>query len=161
MGLDLYSQLLQVLDDGAVNCAAKICVVVSDRAGLVANGVVSILQAPLSEELVAGTEGDLNDRAELRHLLRRVVLDVRDALALGQYYKCTRPVFSTHLKVSYELLHNRLPSDEALDEHVGRLKVVGCNVLSDESRVPAGGASGLSGEGGVAGYSDGLVAFHG
>ena len=132
MGLDLYSQLLQVLDDGAVNCAAKICVVVSDRAGLVANGVVSILQAPLSEELVAGTEGDLNDRAELRHLLRRVVLDVRDALALGQYHQRNRPVFSTHLKVGYKLLHNCLPSDEALDQHVRGLQVMRSDILLDE-----------------------------
>ena len=132
MGLDLYSQLLQVLDDGAVNCATKVCVVVSDRAGLVANGVVSILQAPLSEELVAGTEGDLNDRTELRHLLRRVVLDVRDALALDQYPKRALQVFSTHLKVGYELLHNCLPSDEALDEHIRGLQVMRGDVLLDE-----------------------------
>ena len=100
MCFDFYPQLLQVLDDRAVDRPTKVRVVVSDRAGLVANGVVSILQAPLSEELVAGTEGDLNDRTELRHLLRRVVLDVRDALSLGQYPKRARQVFSTHLKVS-------------------------------------------------------------
>ena len=84
MCFDFYPQLLQVLDDRAVDRPTKVRVVVSDRASLIANGVVGVLEAPLAEELVAGTEGDLNYRAELRHLLRRVVLDVRDALGLGE-----------------------------------------------------------------------------
>lgn len=40
------------------------------------------LKTALSEELVARAEWDLDNARELDHLLGRVVLDVRDALAL-------------------------------------------------------------------------------
>ncbi len=38
------------------------------------------LEAALAKELVPCAEGHLDDAGELRHLLRRVVLDVGDAL---------------------------------------------------------------------------------
>lgn len=43
MGLDLNPELLEVLDDRAVNRTAEVGVLVSDNTSLVANGVVYVL----------------------------------------------------------------------------------------------------------------------
>ncbi len=81
--LDLGAELLEVLDDGALDGLCEVGVVVGDDAGLVADAVVDVLDAVLAEELVALAEGDLDDAAELGELLCGVVLDVGDALKVA------------------------------------------------------------------------------
>jgi hypothetical protein len=81
--LDLGAELLKVLDDGALDGLCEVGVVVGDDAGLVADAVVDVLDAVLAEELVALSEGDLDDAAELGELLCGVVLDVGDALKVA------------------------------------------------------------------------------
>ena len=59
------------------------------------------LKTSLSQKLVPGTERDLDDGAELGHLARDIVLDVRNAFKIGD-----------------ELLDDGLPGGEAFDEDV-------------------------------------------
>ena len=96
MGFDLRSQLLEVLHNRAVDGATEVRVLVCDRACLVANAVEDILPRPcqirlvaakrtdlkasFAQELVARTEGHLDDGSELRHLAGDIVLNVCDAL---------------------------------------------------------------------------------
>lgn len=89
-----------MLHDGAVNRPTQICVLVSDDPSFVSYAVVDVLgetlrhgrsahkprnynaylQPALAQELVTRAEGHLYNRPQLGQLLRRVVLDVRDAL---------------------------------------------------------------------------------
>ena len=97
--LDLRAEFLEVLDDGRVDGAAEVGVLVGDDARLVPNTIEHVLnqplldtthppritqktylQAALAQELVSRPERHLDDSAQLRQLLRRVVLDIRHAL---------------------------------------------------------------------------------
>lgn len=84
MTLNLHSELLQVLNDRAINRLAKVGVVVGHDACLVTDAVVYVLHAALTEELVASTEGHLDDGAELCELFRGIVLNVSDALIVSE-----------------------------------------------------------------------------
>ncbi len=83
VSLDLGAELLEVLDDGALDGLGKVGVVVSNDTGLFADAVVDVLDTVLAEELVALTEGDLDDTTELGKLLGGVVLDVGDTLEVA------------------------------------------------------------------------------
>lgn len=78
--LDLQPKLLQVLDNRTVNRSTQVGMVVRHNTGLIADAVVYILHAALTEELVTSTEWDLDDRAQLRKFLGSVVLDICDPL---------------------------------------------------------------------------------
>jgi hypothetical protein len=97
MSLYLRLQFLKVLNDGTVDGASEVGVVISDDAGLVSDFVENILErmsdvlisrsdnlshlkAAFAQELVSSSERDLNDASELCEFLAGVVLDVGDAL---------------------------------------------------------------------------------
>lgn len=69
-----------MLDDTRVDSPAKVGMLVSHSPGLVANGVVDVLETAFAEELVAGFEGDLDEASEFDHLLGRVVFYIGEAL---------------------------------------------------------------------------------
>lgn len=52
--LDLDAEFLEVLDDGAVDRAAEVGVLVGDDARLVADGVVHVLFVPRSGVVIRG-----------------------------------------------------------------------------------------------------------
>lgn len=135
VSLDLGAELLEVLDDGSLDRLCEVGVMVSDDTGLVADAVVDVLDTVFAEELVALAEGDLNDTTELGQLLGGVVLDIGNTL-----------------EVADELLCDVLPASEALNENVGRTKLVRARVLLDEGSV-AGSHSGLPAERRRAGHS--------
>lgn len=83
MRLDLKVQLLQVLNDRALDRLTKVGMMIGNDAGLVANVVVDVLKTVLAEELVSGSEGNLDDCAEFGEFFSRVVLDVGDTLEVG------------------------------------------------------------------------------
>ncbi len=83
VSLDLGAKLLEVLDDGALDGLGEVGWWISDDTGLVADAVVDVLDTVLTEELVALTEGDLDDTTELGELLGSVVLDVGDTLEVA------------------------------------------------------------------------------
>ena len=100
MGFDLGPELLEVLNDRAVDGATEICMLICDGTSLVSNSVVYILQrgeigkcmnrqveyehthleASFTEELITRPERDLNDRAEFCQFFCGIVLYIRDAL---------------------------------------------------------------------------------
>lgn len=118
MGLDFSSEFLKMLYDGAINGASKIGVLVCDDASFVSDCVVDILETALAEELVARAEGNLYDGAESSELLCSVVLDVGNALKIGD-----------------ELLDDGFPSDETLDKDIRGTKVLGSNVFLYEGLI--------------------------
>ena len=65
-----------------LGCRSRHPVGTSDVSGRETQCLSTHLETALAEELVACAEGHLDDAGELRHLLRRVVLDVGDALGL-------------------------------------------------------------------------------
>ena len=97
MSLNLRPQLLQVLDDGAVDGLAQVRVLVRNSPGLVSNAVVDVLMrcqtawtpqndaqtylnTSLTQERVSGPEGDLDDGTQLCILSCNRAFDVRNAL---------------------------------------------------------------------------------
>jgi hypothetical protein len=81
--LDFAAQFLEVLDNASLDGFAEVGVVVCNDARLVADRVVDILDTVLAEELVALAEGDLDDTAELGEFFGSVVLDIGNALKVG------------------------------------------------------------------------------
>jgi len=104
VGLDLGPELLQVLDNGRLDGPGKRRVRVGNDPGLVSDGVEDILHTAFTEELVSGSEWDLNNGSELGELLGSVGLDVGNTLKVGN-----------------EHLDDLLPSGESLEEDIGRL----------------------------------------
>ena len=91
------------------------------------------LKPTFTQELVARPEGDLDDPRELGHLARDIVLDVGNALEVGD-----------------ELLDDGLPRGETFDEDVGGTEVVGRDVFLDEGLAAGDGrpaSAGLTREG--------------
>lgn len=97
--LDFGSELLQVLNDGRINSSRQGCVGVGNHSSLVSNGVEDILRkhhckpqvrtrisehpstylhTTFTQELVACSEGDLNDSSELGQFLGSVGFNVGD-----------------------------------------------------------------------------------
>ena len=103
MSLDFDTQLLQVLNNGTLDGAAEICVLICDGTRLVTNVVENILKAKrrrvitgtarlllriylettFSKELISGSERNLYDGTKLRHLSCNVVFDVCKTLGAG------------------------------------------------------------------------------
>ena len=80
MGLDLQPQLLQMLDDRAIDRAPQVGVMIRHDTGLVADAIVYVLHASFTEELVASAEWNLYNGSQLGKLLRSVVLDICNPL---------------------------------------------------------------------------------
>jgi hypothetical protein len=83
VGLDLGPKLLEVLDDGRLDGPGQRRVRVGNDPGLVSDGVENILHTAFTEELVSGSERDLDDSSELGELLGSVGLDVGNTLEVG------------------------------------------------------------------------------
>lgn len=83
MGLDLGPELLEVLDDGRLDSPGQRRVRVGNDPGLVSDGVEDILHTAFAEELVSGSEWDLNNGSELSELLGSVGFNVGDTLEVG------------------------------------------------------------------------------
>lgn len=83
MSLDLGPELLEVLDNGGFDGPGQRRVRVGNDPGLVSDGVENILHTALAEELVSGSERDLDNSTELGELLGGVGLDVGDSLKVG------------------------------------------------------------------------------
>ena len=94
------------------------------------------LQTSFAQKLVSRAEWDLNDRAELCHLSRNVILNVREALRTSRSAMPQLSRRRPYLEVCDELLHNDLPCREPLYEYVGRTEVVRCDVLPDQALLP-------------------------
>jgi hypothetical protein len=86
-----------MLDYGAVDGAAEVCMLVRDDASLVTDSVVYILsgsssnlmeikyenthlESSFSQELIARPEWDLDDCAKLGHLPRSIILNIGNTL---------------------------------------------------------------------------------
>jgi hypothetical protein len=83
VGLDLGPELLEVLDDGRLDGPCQRRVRVGNDPGLVSDGVEDILHTTFTEELVSGSEWDLDNSSELGELLGSVGLDVGNTLKVG------------------------------------------------------------------------------
>lgn len=114
MRLNLRAQFLEVLNNGVVDSTPQVCMLIGNDAGLVADVVVDVLQTAFAQELVSGTEGDLDNTCELSKLLGGVGLDVGDALE-QKLDNVQESPSKTHLEVGCELLNDRLPCNKALD----------------------------------------------
>lgn len=112
VGLDLGPKLLEVLDDGRLDGPGQRRVRVGNDPGLVSDGVKDILHTTFTEELVSGSERDLDDSSELGELLGSVGLDVGDTLEVG----CISAQVPSGRKawLTDEHLDNLLPSGESL-----------------------------------------------
>lgn len=82
MSFDLRAQLLEVLNNGVVNGAPKVRMLVGNDTCLVSNVVVDVLKTAFAQELVSGAEGDLDNAGKLGKLFGGVGLDVGDALQI-------------------------------------------------------------------------------
>jgi hypothetical protein len=98
VSLYLYSQFLEMLYYGAVDCTTEVGVLICDNTGFVADPVIYILTAAQSHEgcetkkdpthlqtafakkLVSRAERYLNNGGKFSHLFRSVVLDISDTL---------------------------------------------------------------------------------
>lgn len=83
MGFDFGAKLLQMLDDGSLNCFGEICVMIGDDSSLVADSIVDILNPSFTKELIAFSEGDLNDTTKLCQFFGSIVLDISDAFKVA------------------------------------------------------------------------------
>ena len=72
-----------MLDDGGLDGPGEGRVRVGNDPGLVSDGVEDILHTTLTQELVSGSEWDLDDGTELGQFLGGVGLDVGDTLEVG------------------------------------------------------------------------------
>jgi hypothetical protein len=100
--LDFSSELLQVLNDGGIDGSRERCVGVGDDSGLVSNGVEDILRGwpsasrsdeskdrstnlhtTFTQELVSGSEGDLDDSSKLGQFLGSVGFNVGNTLEVS------------------------------------------------------------------------------
>jgi hypothetical protein len=127
VGLDLGPELLQVLDNGRLDSPGKRRVRVGNDPGLVSDGVEDILHTALTEELVSGSEGNLNDGTELGELLGSVGLDVGNALEVG--WELVDVSLFYLVPHTDEHLDDLLPSGESLNEDIGRLELMAASVL--------------------------------
>jgi len=83
VGLDLGPELLEVLDDRRLDSPGQGRVRVGNDPGLVPDGVKDILHTAFTEELVSGSEWDLDNSSELGEFLGSVGLDVGNTLKVG------------------------------------------------------------------------------
>jgi hypothetical protein len=100
---------------------------VGNDPGLVSDGVEDILHTALTEELVSGSEGNLNDGTELGELLGSVGLDVGNALEVG--WELVDVSLFYLVPHTDEHLDDLLPSGESLNEDIGRLELMAASVL--------------------------------
>ncbi len=61
MSFDLKVKLLEMLNDRTLDGLSEVGMMIRNDTSFIADVVVDILQTILAEELIAGTERDLND----------------------------------------------------------------------------------------------------